>query len=98
MPGNWGHWSDVDFRTLEALLLNQHQSFTAQGRTVHLIALDDFTAGQPDAQLLSTSQFNEISIFRCAFPAIRMVGRLRWQVGHFCVACALGVHARNCGV
>ncbi len=29
---------------------------------VHLVALDDFTAGQPDAQLLTVSQPNESSI------------------------------------
>lgn len=71
VPGNWEHWSDVDFKALETLfhnqpngrfLLNQQQSFTAHGRTVHLVALDDFTAGQPDAQLLTASRPNEDSI------------------------------------
>ncbi len=71
VPGNWEHWSGVDFKALEMLflnrsngrfLLNQQQSFTAHGRTVHLIALDDFTAGQPDAQLLTASRPNEASI------------------------------------
>jgi uncharacterized protein len=71
VPGNWEHWSGVDFTALETVflnqpngkfLLNQQQSFTAKGRTVHLVALDDFTAGQPDAQLLTTSQPHEPSI------------------------------------
>jgi hypothetical protein len=71
VPGNWEHWSGVDFRTLESMfldrpngrfLLNQQQSFTAHGRTVQLFALDDFTAGQPDAQLLTASKPNESSI------------------------------------
>jgi predicted MPP superfamily phosphohydrolase len=71
VPGNWEHWSGVDFRNLEALLLNQpngkflmnqEQTFTAKGRSIHLIALDDFTAGQPDARLLSLRPFNDVSI------------------------------------
>lgn len=71
VPGNWEHWSGVEFKALETVflkrpnglfLLNQQQSFTAKGRTVHLVALDDFTAGQPDAQLLTASQPNESSI------------------------------------
>lgn len=71
VPGNWEHWSGVDFKALETVflnrpngrfLLNQQQSFTAHGRTVHLVALDDFTAGQPDAQLLTASRPNEVSI------------------------------------
>lgn len=71
VPGNWEHWSGVDFKALETMflnqpngrfLLNQQQSFTAKGRAVHLVALDDFTAGQPDAQLLTASQPNESSI------------------------------------
>jgi len=71
VPGNWEHWSGVDFKALETMflnqpngkfLLNQQQSFTAKGRTAHLVALDDFTAGQPDAQLLTASQPNEPSI------------------------------------
>jgi len=63
VPGNWEHWSGVDFSALEGLLLNQpngkflmnqEQSFTAKGRSIHLIALDDFTAGRPfnDASIL----------------------------------------------
>ena len=71
VPGNWEHWSGVDFRALEALLLNQpngtflmnqEQTFTAKGRSIHLIALDDFTAGQPDARLLSLRPSNDASI------------------------------------
>ena len=71
VPGNWEHWSGVDFRALDALLLNQpngkflmnqEQPFTAKGRSIHLIALDDFTAGQPDARLLSLRPFNDVSI------------------------------------
>ncbi|MEY4757217.1 MAG: hypothetical protein RJA34_2115 [Pseudomonadota bacterium] len=70
-PGNWEHWSGVDFGTLKALLrnqsngrflVNQQQSFTAHGRTVHLVVVDDFTAGQPDARLLTASNPNDLSI------------------------------------
>ena len=71
VPGNWEHWSDVDFRALSALftdrpggrlLLNQRVAFTGKGRTVHVIGLDDFTAGQPDVRQLSPSKPDDVGI------------------------------------
>jgi uncharacterized protein len=62
VPGNWEHWSEVDFVALQALfqsrpdgrlLLNERWSFSHDGRVVEVIGLDDFTAGHPDLQLLS---------------------------------------------
>lgn len=56
VPGNWEHWSGVDFPALIALfaaqpngqfLLNERVSFTSGERKIHLVGLDDFTAGQP---------------------------------------------------
>ena len=61
VPGNWEHWSGLDFVSLRAaieghggnqLLLNERSSFTKGKRTIQLIGLDDFTAGNPDLGLL----------------------------------------------
>ncbi|TCD47380.1 metallophosphoesterase [Chlorobium sp. N1] len=61
VPGNWEHWSDVDFSELRAaienrqgnrLLVNGQSSFTKGKRTIQLIGLDDFTGGNPDLELL----------------------------------------------
>lgn len=71
VPGNWEHWSGVDFQALLALfaahpngrfLLNERASFTSRERKVQLIGLDDFTAGHPDAQLLPPSQSDGVTI------------------------------------
>lgn len=61
VPGNWEHWSKLDFVSLRAtiegqqgnhLLLNGRYSFTKGKRTIQLIGLDDFTGGNPDLSLL----------------------------------------------
>lgn len=61
VPGNWEHWSGLDFTDLRAaierrqgnqLLLNGQSSFTKGTRTMQLIGLDDFTGGNPDPGLL----------------------------------------------
>lgn len=66
VPGNWEHWSDVDFSDLRAvierrrgnqLLLNGHASFTKGKQTIQLIGLDDFTAGNPDLGLLERMEY-----------------------------------------
>lgn len=71
VPGNWEHWSDVDFQALNALfadrtggrfLLNQQAAFTVKGRTVQVVGLDDFTAGRPDVRQLSLIKPEEVSI------------------------------------
>jgi hypothetical protein len=71
VPGNWEHWSRVDFQALVALfaaqpngrfLLNEGASFTSRERKIHLIGLDDFTAGQPDTRLLSPATAAEITV------------------------------------
>ena len=71
VPGNWEHWSGVDFPALIALLanqsngrflLNERVSFTSGGRKIHLIGLDDFTAGQPDARLLSHATSDDVTV------------------------------------
>lgn len=62
VPGNWEHWSGVDFAALQAslagaggrLVLNDRWSMSKQGRTLQLIGLDDFTAGAPDLRLLAS--------------------------------------------
>lgn len=71
VPGNWEHWSGVDFPALIALfedhpngrfLLNESASFTSHGRKIHLIGLDDFTAGQPNARLLSPATSDDVTV------------------------------------
>lgn len=71
VPGNWEHWSEVDFHALNALfvnrpggqfLLNQRVMLAAKGRTVHVLGLDDFTAGQPDARQLSVPKSDGVTI------------------------------------
>jgi predicted MPP superfamily phosphohydrolase len=66
VPGNWEHWSDVEFSSLRAvierrlgnqLLLNGHASFTKGKQTIQLIGLDDFTAGNPDLSLLERMEY-----------------------------------------
>ena len=62
VPGNWEHWSGLDFVDLQnmlsdtgaTLLLNDRWSFSRGDRTLQIIGLDDFTAGQPDLGLLDT--------------------------------------------
>lgn len=71
VPGNWEHWSEVDFVALQTLfqsrpdgrlLLNERWSFNHAGRTVEVIGLDDFTAGHPDLQLLSPDGGADVSL------------------------------------
>jgi len=61
VPGNWEHWSGVDFMGLRAviegrpgnrLLVNESFSFRKGKRIVALVGLDDFTGGAPDLELL----------------------------------------------
>lgn len=71
VPGNWEHWSEVDFMALRALfqsrpdgrlLLNERWSFKHDGRAVEVVGLDDFTAGHPDLQLLSPGEGVDVSL------------------------------------
>lgn len=71
VPGNWEHWSEVDFVALRQLfelrpdgqfLLNQRWSFAHGARTVEVIGLDDFTAGQPDLRLLTPGAEADLSV------------------------------------
>ena len=43
-------------------LLNERLLLTSGERKIHLIGLDDFTAGQPDARLLSTATSAEVTV------------------------------------
>jgi predicted MPP superfamily phosphohydrolase len=62
VPGNWEHWSGLDFIALQTmlatsggqLLLNEQWSFSRGDRSLAVMGLDDDTAGQPDLQLLDT--------------------------------------------
>jgi predicted MPP superfamily phosphohydrolase len=62
VPGNWEHWSGLDFIALQTmlassggqLLLNERWSFSRGDRSLAVMGLDDDTGGQPDLQLLDT--------------------------------------------
>lgn len=57
--GNWEYWADVDFHALRneyrhhgiRLLVNEVASYQIRHRTLNIVGLDDFTAGQPDDEL-----------------------------------------------
>ena len=63
VPGNWEHWSGLDFVDLQntlsttgaTLLLNDRWSLSRGDRSLQIIGLDDFTAGQPDLRLLEAN-------------------------------------------
>ena len=85
VPGNWEHWSSVDFKALDALfavrakgrfLLNQRQSFAINGRSVQVVGLDDFTAGQPDMQMLSDAGSGDVRILVQHSPGFFDVGKI----------------------
>lgn len=67
VPGNWEHWSGLDFIALQTmlatsggqLLLNERWSFSRGDRSLAVMGLDDDTAGQPDLQLLDTRAPNK---------------------------------------
>lgn len=62
VPGNWEHWSGLDFIALQTmlatsggqLLLNEQWSFSRGDRSLGVMGFDDDTAGQPDLELLDT--------------------------------------------
>lgn len=64
VPGNWEHWSGLDFIGLQnmlaqsgaQLLMNERWSMARADRQLQIIGLDDFTAGRPDLQLLDTAE------------------------------------------
>lgn len=71
VPGNWEHWSDVDFDALGTiiqsqpggrLLLNERWSFKHGDRRIEVVGLDDFTAGQPDLRLLAPNAGADVSL------------------------------------
>ncbi len=71
VPGNWEHWSEMDFDGLRKLfesrpdgriLLNGKWAFKHQNRVVEVVGLDDFTAGHPDLQLLSRREDADVSL------------------------------------
>lgn len=63
IPGNWEHWSQVDFAQLSStgvtLLLNDEWSLQTPKRLFEIIGMDDFTAGLPDLSLLRPKNNSE---------------------------------------
>jgi hypothetical protein len=63
VPGNWEHWSGLDFIAMQTmlatsggqLLLNERWSFSRGDRSLAVMGLDDDTAGQPDLQRLEAT-------------------------------------------
>lgn len=63
VPGNWEHWSGLDFVEIQnmlattgaKLLLNDRWLLSRGDRSLQIIGLDDFTAGQPDLRLLEAN-------------------------------------------
>ncbi len=59
VPGNWEHWSGVEFAELKhlgaTLLLNDQWALARGERRLEVIGLDDFTAGHPDTRLLAAT-------------------------------------------
>ncbi len=57
--GNWEHWSDLSLESLNStgarLLLNEKWGLTKGQRRLEIMGLDDYTAGQPDLSLISSS-------------------------------------------
>ena len=59
--GNWEYWADVDLHALRdeyrhhgiRLLVNEVASYRVRLRTLYIVGMDDFTAGQPDGGLLN---------------------------------------------
>jgi predicted MPP superfamily phosphohydrolase len=70
VPGNWEHWSGLDFIGLQnmlagsgaKLLLNDRWSMARPDRSLQIIGLDDFTAGQPDLQLLDAARNSKMAL------------------------------------
>jgi hypothetical protein len=64
VPGNWEHWSGLDFTLMQSalaasgaqLVLNDQWTLSRGGRTLRVLGLDDFTAGQPDLQILHSDE------------------------------------------
>ena len=90
VPGNWEHWSGVDFKALATVLadrpagrflLNQRQTYLARDRKVHVIGLDDFTAGQPDAQMLTAAGSNDVHILVQHSPGFFDVDEVTRRMG-----------------
>lgn len=90
VPGNWEHWSDVDFDALGAiiqsqpdgrLLLNERWSFKHGDRRIELVGLDDFTAGQPDLRLLVPSASADVSLLVQHSPGFFDKSEVSQQMG-----------------
>jgi predicted MPP superfamily phosphohydrolase len=68
--GNWEYWSGVDLGALREeyhhhgirLLVNDRTSYQVRQRTLHVLGIDDFTAGDPDYRLLNMPIEEETSI------------------------------------
>lgn len=68
--GNWEYWGDVDFAALHRtykkygvkLLVNEMVTYQIKGRTIDIVGLDDFTAGQPNSIGLAPTTDTSTSI------------------------------------
>jgi len=68
--GNWEYWSGVDIQALYEeyqhhnihLLVNDATSYQIKERSIQILGIDDFTAGQPKYDLLQNPIENDLAI------------------------------------
>lgn len=69
--GNWEHWSGVDLTALKDiygrrhathLLVNESVTMSTKKRSIHILGLDDFTAGNPEMTNVSSASSAETRI------------------------------------
>lgn len=103
-PGNWEHWSGVDFQALKQhvevrehahFLLNERMAFTHKGRTWQILGLDDFTAGAPDLALLHPADPGVPHILVQHSPGFFDQGSVRDRMGSQRYALCLSGHTHG---
>lgn len=104
VPGNWEHWSDVDFDALGTiiqsqpggrLLVNERWSFKQGDRRIEVVGLDDFTAGQPDLRLLEPNAGEDVSLLVQHSPGFFDNGEVSQRMGAVRFSLCLSGHTHG---
>lgn len=104
VPGNWEHWSDVDFDALGTiiqsqpggrLLVNERWSFQQGDRRIEVVGLDDFTAGQPDLRLLAPNAGADVSLLVQHSPGFFDKGEVSQRMGAVRFSLCLSGHTHG---
>jgi len=104
VPGNWEHWSDVDFDALGTiiqsqpggrLLVNERWSFKHGDRRIEVVGLDDFTAGQPDLRLLEPNAGADVSLLVQHSPGFFDNGEVSQRMGAVRFSLCLSGHTHG---